>query len=102
MKDIFCVESIASTPRGIVVTVLVEDVNSSTAANILNTVPSYAPIRCTITVPFFYLPEQIDFNLLDEDELEQLLNVNVNLNEFEWVPVINNRDDDKKLGRAHV
>lgn len=94
MKDITYIESIAATPKGIVSTVFVEDIVDT------STISTHVPIKCTITVPFYYFPEAIDFHHLDEDELEQLLNVYVNLNEFEWIPILPTSDGDKQTMRV--
>jgi len=101
MKDIILIESIKADMRGVVVSAIVENVNCSETAERLTTPPDFAPIRCTITVPYYYLPPLIDYFHLGEDELEELLNKHVNLNEFEWVPsVSDNKDDDKRLMRV--
>lgn len=101
MKDIVLIESIKASMRGLVVSAIVEDVTCSETAERLTTPPDFAPIRCKITVPYYYLPPRIDYPLLGEDELEELLNKHVNLNEFEWVSsVSDNKDDDKRLTRV--
>jgi len=102
MKDIVVIESIRCVSDGIEVKAVVEEMRYIKGSQTLYDPPEYAPALCRITIPLSHLPEDTDYTVMSEDELEEVLNRNVDLDSYEWIiDVESGYDNDDPLPNVY-
>lgn len=86
MHDIVLIESFkVDDKKNIVITAIVEDMVYIPGSQTLIDPPEYAPSRCTITIPNDHLPDNTNLDDVSEEALEELINRNVNIDNYDWV-----------------